>query len=140
VPGMTATTSLVVCGAHLRGQPLNAFLLGLGAVFLRSATTAPVYRMYALPPEPGVPARPGLVRQAAGGGSMEVEVYEVPVTALGALLVTVAPPLAIGHVVLADGTEPPGFVCEHHATETAPDITSFGSWRTYLTLTPTPAP
>ena len=54
---------VVVCGAHLRGLPLNHQLLGLGARFVRAAATAPCYRLYALPgPEP---RRPG---PRAGGG------------------------------------------------------------------------
>ncbi|HEX8346333.1 MAG TPA: hypothetical protein VF657_16565 [Actinoplanes sp.] len=140
--GRAPTTTLVVCGAHLRGQPLNPFLMRLGAVYAGTSRTAPSYRMYALPPVteacsfPAATARPGLVRQAHGGASIEVELYEVPVAALGALLVTVAPPLAIGHLTLDDGTEPLGFVCETYGVAAGVDITDFGSWRNFLTLVP----
>jgi allophanate hydrolase len=136
-----ATTTLVVCGAHLSGQPLNPFLLGLGATLAGIGRTAPLYRMYALPPvlDDGgrvtTPPRPGLLRQTEGGAAVDVEVYELPVASLGALLLTVAPPLAIGHVVLADGVEALGFVCESYAAATSPDITAFGGWRDYLALT-----
>jgi allophanate hydrolase len=139
---VTATTTLVVCGAHLSGQPLNPFLVGLGAVLAGQGRTAPLYRMYALPPvldaagRVSAPARPGLVRRADGGAAFDVERYELPVAALGALLLTVAPPLAIGHLRLADGTETLGFVCEAYAAATAVDITEFGGWREYLALTP----
>jgi hypothetical protein len=64
--------------------------------------------------------------------AVDVEVYELPVASLGALLLTVAPPLAIGHVVLDDGVEALGFVCESYAAATSPDITAFGGWRDYL--------
>ena len=133
---ITTSTSLVVCGAHLRGQPLHPFLLELGAVFAGTGRTAPVYRMFALPPsgDAAVPARPGLVRQARGGGSIEVELYTLPVAALGALVVTVDVPLAIGHLLLADGSEPLGFVCEAYGAATGPDITHFGGWRDYLAI------
>jgi allophanate hydrolase len=130
------STALVVCGAHLTGQPLNPFLRGLGAVLAGSGRTAPVYRMYALPAGPGTPPRPGLVRQERGGGAVDVEVYGVPVPALGALLLTVAPPLALGRVLLADGREPLGFVCEGYAAAASPDITPLGGWRAYLALSP----
>lgn len=130
------TTTLVVCGAHLSGQPLNPFLLSIGAVLTGSGRTAPCYRMYALPAGPGrAPARPGLVRQPEGGAAVDVELYELPVPALGALLLTVAPPLAIGRLMLADGTEPLGFVCEGYAEELGDDITEFGGWRDYVALT-----
>ena len=138
----TATTTLVVCGAHLSGQPLNPFLVGLGAVLAGTGRTAPVYRMYALPPvldargRVTAPARPGLVRRGDGGAAVGVERYELPVAALGALLLTVAPPLAIGRLLLADGSEPLGFVCEPYAVATATDITDLGGWREYLALTP----
>ena len=103
------TALLVVAGAHLRGEPLHPSLLALGARFVRATRTAPEYRMVALPALdgsgglPAVPPRPGLVRDPAGGGALEVEIYELPVAALGRLLLTVAPPLAIGTVALADG-------------------------------------
>jgi allophanate hydrolase len=125
------TTSLVVAGAHLHGEPLHEDLLALGARFLRSTRTAPEYRMVALPPGPGVPPRPGLIRDPAATGSAEVELYELPVPALGALLLTVAPPLAIGTVALADGSSALGFVCEGYAGAAVPDISHYGGWRHY---------
>ena len=133
-----AATTLVVCGAHLSGQPLNPFLLGLGAALAGTSRTAPCYRMYALPPVPGgAPARPGLVRQPDGGEAVDVELYDLPVGALGPLLLTVAPPLAIGRLLLADGSEPLGFVCEGYAVGLGVDITGFGGWRDYVALTAT---
>jgi allophanate hydrolase len=140
---MAATTLLAVCGAHLSGQPLNPFLIGLGARFVGVDRTAQQYRMVALPshpdvpdtgsgPRPGVPPRPGLIRRAEGGGSIELEVYRLPISALGALLVTVAPPLAIGSLTLASGQQILGFVCEGYAEMESTDITHFGTWRAYL--------
>ena len=108
------TTLLVVAGAHLRGEPLHPSLLALGARFVRATRTAPEYRMVALPAldeeggRPAVPPRPGLVRDPPRGEALEVEIYELPVSALGRLLLTVAPPLAIGTVALADGAAAPG--------------------------------
>ena len=98
--------------------------------------------MVALPPVPAtpgrppLPARPGLIRDPDGGRAVEVEVYELPVAALGDLLLTVAPPLAIGTVVLADGGQAPGFVCEGYARDGVPDISHFGGWRRYPGLAP----
>ena len=143
VRGMTgveheATTLLVVAGAHLRGEPLHPALLALGARFVRATRTAPEYRMVALPALdgsgglPALPPRPGLVRDPSDGGALEVEIYELPVAALGRLLLTVAPPLAIGTVALADGSAAPGFVCEGYAAGAVPDISAYGGWRGYL--------
>jgi len=138
VPAGDPTTTLVVVGAHLLGGPLNPALLALGARFLRATRTAPVYRMVALPAiaadarRPALPPRPGLIRDVAGGTALEVELYELPVPALGRLMLTVAPPLAIGTVELADGSAAPGFVCEGYAAATVPDISRFGGWRGYL--------
>src|SRR5689334_6825531 len=111
------TTCLAVAGAHLRGEPLHPALLALGARFVRATRTAPVYRMVALPAldRPVTPPRPGLIRDPASGGALEVELYELPVAALGPLLLTVAPPLVIGTVALDDGGAVPGFVCEGYA-------------------------
>jgi allophanate hydrolase len=132
------TTPLVVVGAHLLGGPLNPALLALGARFLRVVRTAPVYRMIALPAvaavagRPAVPPRPGLIRDEDGGTAIEAELYELPVPALGHLMLTVAPPLAVGTVELADGSAAPGFVCEGYAAAFVPDISRFGGWRGYL--------
>ena len=57
-----APVELAVCGAHMRGMPLNGQLLELGARFVRATVTAPSYRLYALPGG----ERPGLVRAPDG--------------------------------------------------------------------------
>ena len=126
-----SAAALAVAGAHLLGEPLHPDLLALGATFLRRTRTAPVYRMVALPAAPGIPPRPGLIRDPAAGCSAEVEIYQLPVPALGALLLTVAPPLAIGTVALADGSSALGFVCEGYAGAAGPDISRYGGWRSY---------
>lgn len=129
----TAGILLAVAGAHLAGQPLHGDLLAIGGRLAARTRTAPVYRMVALPCGPGVPvARPGLIRDPEAGAAMEVEVYRLPVAAIGELLLTVAPPLAIGTVSLVDGSDVAGFVCEGYAAAGAQDITGYGGWRRYL--------
>ena len=127
-PAPAEEFDLVVCGAHLRGMPLNPQLLELGARFVRATATAPVYRLVALPGGP--PARPGLVR-ADEGDRILVEVWRLGAAALGRLTATVPAPLAIGTVALADGGAAPGFLCESYATGSAEDITAWGGWRAY---------
>ncbi|MEJ0007016.1 MAG: allophanate hydrolase [Steroidobacteraceae bacterium] len=67
-----------------------------------------------------------------GGGSIELEVYELDTAAFGSFVAEVPPPLAIGTVILEDGTTVKGFVAEPRALVGARDITAFGGWRAYL--------
>jgi allophanate hydrolase len=124
------TVQLVVVGAHMSGLPLNHQLTELGARLVRAELTAPVYRLYALAGED--PRRPGLVRVADGGQSIEVEVWELAPAALGELLGMVPSPLGIGRVRLRDGEELAGFICEGLAADDAEDVTGHGGWRAYL--------
>lgn len=120
---------LTVIGAHLSGQPLNTALTELGARLHAATPTAPTYRLLSLPGAP--PARPGLVRVRTGGGSVEAETWSLPRPALATLMTTVPPPLAIGHIELADGSTTLGFLCEAVAAESAIDITDHGGWRAF---------
>jgi len=130
-PADASTTLLAVAGAHLSGMPLNGQLTELGAGLVREASTAPVYRLYALPGGHGA-ARPGLVRVASGGASIAVELWELSHAALGVLLGQVPAPLAIGRVELASGEQVNGFVCEGFAAAGARDITDYGGWRAFV--------
>jgi len=120
---------LAVMGAHLTGQPLNPQLLALGARLDRTTTTAPVYRLHALSTEP---PKPGLVYVGEGGAQIETEVWRLPAEGLGRLLTALPHPMTLGSVTLSDGTRVPGFLCEPSALPAAEDITSYGSWRSYL--------
>jgi len=91
--------------------------------------TAPHYRLYCL--DAFAPPRPGLLRQEPGE-AIEVEVWELPIAAFGALVAGIPAPLAIGRVELEGGEEIAGFLCEAHSTEGARDITAHGGWRGYL--------
>jgi allophanate hydrolase len=120
---------VAVAGAHLRGQPLHAALLGWGARFVRPSRSAPNYRFLALMELD--PPRAGLLHTPEGGGAVAVEVYDLPVAGFGRLVASVAPPLAIGTVELEDGEHVKGFLCESWAASTARDVTDFGGWRAY---------
>jgi allophanate hydrolase len=124
---------LAVIGAHLSGQPLNGQLLAVGGRLVRTTTTAPAYRLYALDT---LPPKPGLVRVGEGGGAIEAEVWQLPAEGLGALLAALPRPMALGSVELADGSFVTGFLCEPQAAEGAREITSFGSWRAYVHTLP----
>ncbi|MGE0383799.1 MAG: allophanate hydrolase [Gammaproteobacteria bacterium] len=125
-----AAIELAVCGAHMRGLPLNCQLTSLGAVFLGRVRTAPAYRLHAL--TRFSPPRPGLVRVAGGGMPIECEIWSVPRHRFGDFIDLVPAPLAIGRIELEDGRWTHGFLCEQHATEGAPDISRHGGWRAWL--------
>lgn len=121
---------IVVCGAHLEGLPLNDQLTKRGARLVEKTTSAPNYRLYALPGE-GI-RRPAMARVRDGGGAIAVEVWELPSMELGSFLRDIPAPLGLGKVELADGTFETGFICEQHGLHDALDITHAGGWRAWL--------
>jgi allophanate hydrolase len=118
-------TALFCVGAHMSGLPLNFQLRERGGRFLRSASTTPDYRFYALG------ARPGLVRTRTGGVQVAGEVWALPQSRIGDLLALVPAPLGFGTVSLADGPCL-GFIAEAAAMDGATDISALGGWRAWL--------
>lgn len=119
---------LFVAGAHLTGEPLNYQLTSLGARFQAATTTAPRYRLHALPTSPPKPA----LSVAEGGEAIEGEIWEVPSGQFGTFIALVPPPLAIGTVDLADGRAVKGFIGAAGAITDALDISASRSWRSWL--------
>ncbi len=126
----TTPVRLAVVGAHLSGLPLNHQLIERGARLAWSGTTAPQYRLYALPGT--TPPKPGMVRVTEDGAAVAVEVWELSSAAFGGFVAAVPPPLCIGSVTLATGEVVKSFLCESAALAGAEDITAFGGWRAYL--------
>lgn len=124
------TLSIVVCGAHLSGLPLNYQLTELGAVFNRSTRTSANYRLFALPGS--TPPKPGMIRDAENGAAIEVEVWDLPKSQWAAFIEQIPSPLGIGNLELEDGSMVKGFSCEVWATEGAEEVTKYASWRSYL--------
>ena len=121
---------LAVVGAHLAGMPLHWQLTSREARFVRRTRTADTYRLFAMTTD--TPPRPAMVHCGPGGTPIELEIYELDVSAFGSFVTEVRPPLAIGTVMLEDGTSVCGFVAEPRATINALDITAHGGWRAYL--------
>jgi allophanate hydrolase len=120
---------LAVVGAHLEGMPLHSQLTALGARLLAKTRTAPRYRLHALANT--TPPKPGLEMVGESGASIEVEVYALAPDAFGLFVAAVPRPLAIGRLVLEDGSEVSGFVCEPAGLAGATEITSYGGWRAW---------
>jgi allophanate hydrolase len=127
--GKMQTVKLAVVGAHLEGMPLHWQITSRNATFVGAFETAPTYRLYAM--ADSVPPKPALVF-TPDGAPIKVEVYELGVAEFGSFVVDVPPPLAIGTVTLADGSNVKGFVAEPRALNGAHDITHLGGWRAYI--------
>ena len=123
---------LVVVGAHLSGQPLNHQLTSRGGRLITPVRTSAEYALYALDT---TPPKPGLVRLAAGGHSIEAELWELPPAGMATFLAELPSPMALGSVRLEDGTTSTGFLVEPAAVVGAVDITHHGGWRNYLLST-----
>jgi hypothetical protein len=124
---------LAVVAAHRTGQPLNHQLVALGGRYLRATATAPVYRLLAL--AGGDVARGGIWWAGRDGDKVEVELHELPLASVGALLTLLPAPLAIGRVELAEGSSVFGLVCAYRPDD-AVDVTRHGSWPRYLASLP----
>jgi allophanate hydrolase len=128
-PASCPTMKLAVVGAHLSGMPLHGQLSERRCRLVSRTTTAASYRLFALPDT--APPKPGLARVAEGGVAIEVEVYEMPLAAVGSFLALVAPPLGLGNLQMASGEWVKGFICEGAALAGAADISAHGGWRGY---------
>lgn len=129
---------IAVCGAHMRGLPLNWQLLELGGHFLAEASTAPHYRMRLV--EGSGPPRPCLLRSDSDGVALPLELWSLPGSQVGRLLAQVPAPLALGLIELSDGRSVYGFIGQAGAVEQGRDITARGGWRNHLASLPPSKP
>ncbi len=118
---------LLVCGAHLMGEPLNWQLTDRGAELIKKTKTYSEYGLYALPDG----KRPALVRRESGT-AIEVEIWRMPMTEFGSFVAGIPSPLGIGKVKIESGESIVGFICEEGGITDARDISHFGGWRAYL--------
>jgi allophanate hydrolase len=122
---------VAVVGAHLEGQPLNWQLTERRARLVACTRTDPHYRLFALANT--TPSKPGLVYAPRFvGEGIDVEVWAMPEDTVGSFLKAIPPPLVLGTIRLADGTQVKGFLCEPAGLDGAEEITQFGGWRNYL--------
>jgi len=118
---------LAVNGTLMRGLELHPNMVAAGASFVREATTAPTYRLWSIEDR-----HPAMVRVAAGGVAVAVEVWAVPPEGLARILLQEPPGLCIGKVTLGDGEEILGVLGEPLLCEGQKEITSCGGWRAYI--------
>ncbi len=122
-------TEVAVCGLHMKGFALNRQLTDLGAEYVKTVNTAPVYKLYSLPT---FPEKPGMVKVENGGTGIEVEVWSLSYEALGNFLTMIPSPLGLGQITLEDETTVTGFICEPYILGHAYDISFHKGWRYYL--------
>jgi hypothetical protein len=124
---MSGTCELAVNGTLMRGLELNDNLQQVDAVFVRETATAPIYRLWSIEDR-----HPAMMRVSAGGQSIELEIWSVPLAGLAKILQQEPAGLCIGKIKLADNREVLGVLGEPFLCEGQQEITKFGGWRNYL--------
>jgi hypothetical protein len=120
---------LAVNGTLMRGLELNPNMLAAGATFLREDQTAACYRIFSIGDR-----HPAMLRTAGDGDGARValELWEVPPDGLAQILLNEPPGLAIGKVLLGDGSVVLGVLGEPFLCEGQREITALGGWRAYI--------
>jgi hypothetical protein len=124
---MTDTVLLAVNGTLMRGLELNPNLVRAGATFVREDHTDACYRIWSIDDR-----HPAMLRTPGEGTRVALEVWEVPVEGLASILLSEPPGLAIGKVVLRDGSIVLGVLGEPFLCEGKREITAHGGWRAYI--------
>ncbi|WP_410593908.1 amidase family protein [Amycolatopsis sp. lyj-23] len=122
---------VVVFGAHLRGQPLNADLTALGARFAGPVRTTEAYRMVLLDTEP---PQPGVVE---GGSCLDGERWRLSPAAFDRFAASLKEPFVLDRVVLDDGSAPLAVRC---LAADGPGLDRYESWRGYVRFASTAGP
>ena len=124
---MTERVLLAVNGTLMRGLALNPNLVAAGATFVREDETDACYRIWSIDDR-----HPAMIRTPGEGTNVAVEVWDVPVAGLASILLAEPPGLAIGKVVMRDGSIVLGVLGEPFLCEGKREITAYGGWRAYV--------
>ena len=124
---MTNNVLFAVNGTLMRGLALNANLVAAGATFVRDDETDAYYRIWSIDDR-----HPAMLRTPGEGTNVAVELWEVPVAGLVSILLAEPAGLAIGKVVLRDGSIVLGVLGEPFLCEGKREITQYGGWRAYV--------
>lgn len=118
---------IAVNGTLMRGLELNPNLTSIGATFVREDETDACYRVWSIGDR-----HPAMMRTPGEGTRVALELWDVPVDGVASLLMNEPPGLAIGKVVLRDGSIVLGVLGEPFLCEGQREITSYGGWRAYI--------
>jgi hypothetical protein len=124
---MTNKVPLAVNGTLMRGLELNANLVRAGATFVREDATDACYRIWSIDDR-----HPAMMRTPGEGASVAVEIWDVPGEGLAGILLAEPPGLAIGKVVLRDGSTVLGVLGEPFLCDGRQEITAYGGWRGFI--------
>ena len=124
---MTDKVPLAVNGTLMRGLELNGNMVRAGATFVREDATDACYRIWSIDDR-----HPAMMRTPGEGASVAVEIWDVPAEGLAGILLAEPPGLAIGKVVLRDGSIVLGVVGEPFLCSGGQEITAYGGWRGYI--------
>jgi len=123
----TKNVLLAVNGTLMRGLELNGNLVRAGATFVREDATDACYRIWSIDDR-----HPAMMRTPGEGASVALEIWQVPADGLVDILMAEPPGLAIGKVVLRDGSIVLGVLGEPFLCEGRTEITAYGGWRGYV--------
>ena len=121
------TILLAVNGTLMRGLELNPNMLAAGATFVREDRTAACYRIFSINDR-----HPAMLRTTGEGARVALEIWDVPADGIAQILLNEPPGLAIGKVLLDDGSIVPGVLGEPFLCEGQKEITALGGWRAYI--------
>lgn len=121
------STLLAVNGTLMRGLELSKNMLDAGAAFVREDETDACYRVWSIDDR-----HPAMLRTPGAGSRVALELWDVPLEGLARILQNEPPGLAIGKVVLKDGSVVLGVLGEPFLCEGQREITEFGGWRAYV--------
>ena len=124
---MPGSTLLAVNGTLMRGLELNPNMVAAGATFVREDETDACYRIWSIGDR-----HPAMLRTPGQGTRVALEIWSVPLVGLAGILQNEPPGLAIGKVVLRDGSIVLGVLGEPFLCEGQREITAFGGWRAYI--------
>ncbi|HSB25530.1 MAG TPA: glutamyl-tRNA amidotransferase [Burkholderiaceae bacterium] len=124
---MPNSTLLAVNGTLMRGLELNPNMVAAGATFMREDETDACYRIWSIDDR-----HPAMLRTPGQGTRVALEIWSVPLVGLAGILQNEPPGLAIGKVVLRDGSIVLGVLGEPFLCEGQREITEHGGWRAYI--------
>jgi hypothetical protein len=124
---MTNDVLFAVNGTLMRGLALNENLIAARATFVREDETDACYRIWSIDD-----CHPAMMRTPGEGTNVALEVWNVPVAGLVGILLAEPPGLAVGKVVLRDGSIVLGVLGEPFLCEGKREITEYGGWRAYV--------